>query len=166
MTERRLSPVLSEGPVVEEQVQVVSGPDPDPDPGCPTGRTGNVSFKPYDDIRRKPPKKRFWFGSSQDLDPATESSPQTTTVDHLYPELLCLIFSELDTGSKGRVAQVSLNNPSCNIFVSRDSCFFFWGGGYITMQVSCFNFNHKLPNSLFDNILKSSLNLSNVPYFA
>jgi hypothetical protein len=35
-----------------------------------------------------------------------QSSHRDITVENLYPELLCLIFSFLDTESKGRTAQV------------------------------------------------------------
>ena len=66
----------------------------------PTGRTGTVTFKPYDDIRGMPPKKRFHFGEEQ-------KSSGSVSVEDLYPEILCLIFSKLDDSSKGRAAQVN-----------------------------------------------------------
>ena len=36
------------------------------------------------------------------------SGGSRTRIDHLYPELLCLIFEKLDRQSKGRVAQVNI----------------------------------------------------------
>ena len=44
--------------------------------------------------------------------PAEESAPSDgeTNINHLFPEILCLIFKQLDLQSKGRAAQV--NNSS------------------------------------------------------
>ena len=42
-----------------------------------------------------------------------------TMAEHLYPELLCHIFSMLDTESKGRVAQV--NKALSNVLLVRKS---------------------------------------------
>ena len=79
----------------------------EPEPcSSPTGRTGNVSFKPYDDIRLNPRKKFKYPGSDEEQEQG--SAPDTRTVEDLYPELLCLIFSNLDVQSKGRAAQVLL----------------------------------------------------------
>lgn len=48
--------------------------------------------------------------AAEDLSPAAveqaDGSSGTTTIEHLFPELLCLIFEKLDLQSKGRVAQV------------------------------------------------------------
>lgn len=66
----------------------------------PAGRTGTVTFKPYDDMR--PPKKRFAFHGSK-----ADGGSRTVSVEDLYPEILCLIFSKLDVRSKGRAAQVN-----------------------------------------------------------
>ena len=69
------------------------------------GRQGNVTFKPYRDIKTKPIKNIL--ASDTPEHSVTESiTRRTTKVDNLYPELLCLIFSFLDTESKGRTAQV------------------------------------------------------------
>lgn len=69
------------------------------------GRTGTVTFRPYTDLARAagPPKKRF---RADDPDESHLAAVSGTTVDHLYPELLCLLFSYLDVESKGRAAQV------------------------------------------------------------
>ena len=66
----------------------------------PAGRTGTVTFKPYDDVR--PPKKRFAFHGSK-----ADGGSRAVNVEDLYPEILCLIFSKLDVRSKGRAAQVN-----------------------------------------------------------
>ena len=46
-----------------------------------------------------------------------EEEKEGTSIDSLYPELLCLIFEKLDLQSKGRVAQVSkyFHRQSTNI---------------------------------------------------
>ena len=59
------------------------------------GRQGNVSFRPYRDIKTKVVQQQ-----------QAEEGEGDTTVDNLYPELLCHIFSHLDTASKGSTAQV------------------------------------------------------------
>ena len=70
------------------------------------GRTGTVTFRPYTDLCRGPPKKRFRGESNEEESHLAAKSG--TTVDHLYPELVCLLFAYLDVESKGRAAQVSL----------------------------------------------------------
>lgn len=62
------------------------------------GRQGNVSFRPYRDIKTKVVQQQQAEGE--------EEGERDTTVDNLYPELLCHIFSHLDTASKGSTAQV------------------------------------------------------------
>ena len=62
------------------------------------GRQGNVSFRPYRDIKTKVVQQQQQQGE--------EEGEGDTTVDNLYPELLCHIFSYLDTASKGSTAQV------------------------------------------------------------
>ena len=62
------------------------------------GRQGNVSFRPYRDIKTKVVQ--------QQAEGEEEEEAGDTTVDNLYPELLCHIFSYLDTASKGSTAQV------------------------------------------------------------
>ena len=61
------------------------------------GRQGNVSFRPYRDIKTKVVQQQV---------EGEEEGEGDTTVDNLYPELLCHIFSYLDTASKGSTAQV------------------------------------------------------------
>ena len=60
------------------------------------GRLGNVTFKPYRDIKTRSVNKVSEEGDNK----------TSTTVEHLYPEILCQIFSYLDTASKGRSARV------------------------------------------------------------
>ena len=73
------------------------------------GRQGEVPFKPYRDIKSKHVKSAVLeenkdvAGSNHDENTFVTTS---RTVDNLYPEMLCLIFSFLDTKSKGRTAQV------------------------------------------------------------
>ena len=79
------------------------------------GRQGNVTFRPYRDIKTKTLHVR------QQNDDATEDNNDdaavvTTCVDNLYPELLCHIFSYLDTVSKGNTAQVRKNILKSKIF--------------------------------------------------
>ena len=63
------------------------------------GRLGSVTFKPYRDI-----KTRTVTTVGEQADTAS-----CLTVDSLYPEILCHVFSYLDTSSKGRAAQVIMN---------------------------------------------------------
>ena len=59
------------------------------------GRLGNVTFRPYRDIKTRQVQRT-----------SEERDNTSTTVDNLYPEILCQIFSYLDTASKGRSARV------------------------------------------------------------
>ena len=61
------------------------------------GRQGTVSFRPYRDI-----KTRVTLTSPADR----EDKEAGAVVELLYPEILCHLFSFLDTQSKGRAAQV------------------------------------------------------------
>ena len=70
------------------------------------GRQGNVTFRPYRDIKSKPVKNIAVSDTPEHN--VTEFFNRRTTVDNLYPELLCLIFSFLDTESKGKTAQVKI----------------------------------------------------------
>jgi hypothetical protein len=69
------------------------------------GRQGNVTFKPYRDIKSKQ-VKNILVSDTQEHNVTESIDRIITTVENLYPELLCLIFSVLDTESKGRTAQV------------------------------------------------------------
>ena len=69
------------------------------------GRQGNVTFKPYRDIKSKQ-VKNILVSNTQKHNVTESIDRIITTVENLYPELLCLIFSFLDTESKGRTAQV------------------------------------------------------------
>ncbi len=88
-------------------VMSIKDDDPNDLPLSSTGRTGTVNFRPYTDLCRPaavscPPKKRFRRGG----DESHLAASLETTVDHLYPELLCLLFAYLDVKSRGRAAQV------------------------------------------------------------
>ena len=74
------------------------------------GRQGNVTFRPYRDIKTKPLLKRKFAELDNDVDEhgGKEDVEGATMAEDLYPELLCHIFSMLDTESKGRVAQVNI----------------------------------------------------------
>ena len=80
-------------------------------------RSHNVTYRPYSDLHHNTPgvkqksSKKQLSGKSdvavrarvqQDL----VTQPEGTTIDDLFPEILCLIFEQLDLQSKGRVAQV------------------------------------------------------------
>ena len=83
------------------------------------GRQGNVTFRPYRDIKTKPLLKRKLV-ELDDVDEQEEGREEVegpTMAEHLYPELLCHIFSMLDTESKGRVAQV--NKALSNVLLVR-----------------------------------------------
>ena len=85
------------------------------------GRQGNVTFRPYRDIKTKPLLKRKLV-ELDDVDEQEEGKEEVegpTMAEHLYPELLCHIFSMLDTESKGRVAQV--NKALSNVLLVRKS---------------------------------------------
>ena len=84
------------------------------------GRQGNVTFRPYLDIKTKPLLKRKLVELDDvDEDGGKEEVEGPTMAEHLYPELLCHIFSMLDTESKGRVAQV--NKALSNVLLVRKS---------------------------------------------
>jgi len=70
------------------------------------GRQGSVTFRPYWDIKTRPLKKRFIEDEVQEVDGFFGGVQSNTRVGDLYPEILCHIFSLLDTESKGRTAQV------------------------------------------------------------
>lgn len=63
------------------------------------GRQGNVTFRPYRDIKTK----------SASVGPNNESDDEDVCINNLYPELLCHIFSYLDNPTKGYAAQVYAN---------------------------------------------------------
>ena len=79
------------------------------------GRQGNVTFRPYRDIKTKPLLKRKFVELDNDVDEhgGKEEVEGATMAEDLYPELLCHIFSMLDTESKGRVAQVNIYFCHC-----------------------------------------------------
>ena len=64
------------------------------------GRQGNVSFRPYRDIKTRAVISQ---GTEEE-----EVSVRVDMVEVLYPEILCHLFSFLDTQSKGRAAQVNI----------------------------------------------------------
>ena len=72
------------------------------------GRQGNVTFRPYRDIKTKPLLKRKFVEQDDNVEGGKEEVEGATMAEDLYPELLCHIFSMLDTESKGRVAQVNI----------------------------------------------------------
>ena len=72
------------------------------------GRQGNVTFRPYRDIKTKPLLKRKFVEQDDNVEEGKEEVEGATMAEDLYPELLCHIFSMLDTESKGRVAQVNI----------------------------------------------------------
>lgn len=71
-----------------------------------------VSYRPYSDlqhtVKQKPSKKSYSKSDSQiKTRVKNDEEPQDgTTIDNLFPEILCLIFEKLDLQSKGRAAQV------------------------------------------------------------
>ena len=67
------------------------------------GRQGNVSFRPYRDI-----KTRAVISQGAEEEEVEEVSVRVDMVEVLYPEILCHLFSFLDTQSKGRAAQVNI----------------------------------------------------------
>jgi len=68
------------------------------------GRQGNVTFRPYRDIKTKTLHVHHQDDAAEDG--SDDTAVVATCVDNLYPELLCHIFSYLDTVSKGNTAQV------------------------------------------------------------
>ena len=71
------------------------------------GRQGNVTFRPYRDIKTKTLHVHHQDDAAEDG--SDDTAVVATCVDNLYPELLCHIFSYLDTVSKGNTAQVRKN---------------------------------------------------------
>ena len=70
------------------------------------GRQGNVSFGPYRDIKTRAVISQGAEGEEE----VEEVSVRVDMVEVLYPEILCHLFSFLDTQSKGRAAQVNIRN--------------------------------------------------------
>ena len=72
----------------------------------------HVSYRPYSDlqhsVKQKPSKKSYLKSDTQvKTRVKNEEEPQDgTTIDNIFPEILCLIFEKLDLQSKGRAAQV------------------------------------------------------------
>ena len=81
------------------------------------GRQGNVTFRPYRDIKTKPLLKRKFVEQDDNVEGGKEEVEGATMAEDLYPELLCHIFSMLDTESKGRVAQVNIYFWRCVVHV-------------------------------------------------
>ena len=81
------------------------------------GRQGNVTFRPYRDIKTKPLLKRKFVEQDDNVEGGKEEVEGATMAEDLYPELLCHIFSMLDTESKGRVAQVNIYFWRCAVHV-------------------------------------------------
>ena len=89
-------------------------------------RSHSVSYRPYSDlhhntgVKQKSSKKQLSGRSDavvrarvqQDQAPQQEG----TTIDDLFPEILCLVFEQLDLQSKGRVAQVT--DGDINYFIA------------------------------------------------
>lgn len=68
------------------------------------GRQGNVSFRPYRDIKTRAVISQ----GAEEVEEGEEVSVRVDMVEVLYPEILCHLFSFLDTQSKGRAAQVNI----------------------------------------------------------
>lgn len=73
----------------------------------------HVSYRPYSDLTHQTVKqkqtKKVASKAEQSAKTRTlheECPREGTTIDQLFPEVLCLIFEKLDLQSKGRVAQV------------------------------------------------------------
>ena len=79
------------------------------------GRQGNVTFRPYRDIKTKTLHVHHKNDATED-NTDDDAAVVATCVDNLYPELLCHIFSYLDTVSKGNTAQVRKNILKSKIF--------------------------------------------------
>ena len=92
------------------------------------GRQGNVSFRPYRDIKTRAVISQ---GAEEEGEEGEEVSVRVDMVEVLYPEILCHLFSFLDTQSKGRAAQVNTrflqivmisifgDNPQSRYLISR-----------------------------------------------
>ena len=79
------------------------------------GRQGIVTFRPYRDIKTKPIKKCYVVDQNhRGEEQSVFGRQQRTVAEDLYPEILCHVFSMLDTESKGRTAQVRIG-PSAPV---------------------------------------------------
>ena len=78
------------------------------------GRQGIVTFRPYRDIKTKPIKKCYVVDQNHRGEEQSVFGGQRTVAEDLYPEILCHVFSMLDTESKGRTAQVRIG-PSAPV---------------------------------------------------
>ena len=84
-------------------------------------RSHNVSYRPYSDlhqhntgVKQKSSKKQLSGKSEVAVRARVQQEqvtqqPGGTTIDDLFPEILCLIFEQLDLQSKGRAAQVTVD---------------------------------------------------------
>ena len=91
-------------------------------------RNPHVSYRPYSDlhhgqrghggsVKPKTGSRSQKSGCGHKCDGAVvknrvqsdQEPAEGTTIDHLFPEILCLIFEKLDLQSKGRAAQVNYN---------------------------------------------------------
>ena len=82
-------------------------------------RSHQVIYRPYsgiqqqhDSVKHKLSKKAYKRQRDNEVGLQTQTEEENrqqpgTSIDKLYPELLCLIFEKLDLQSKGRVAQVN-----------------------------------------------------------
>ena len=73
------------------------------------GRQGNVSFRPYRDIKTRTVTSSLGGEEEMEEGEEEEISVRVDMVEVLYPEILCHLFSFLDTQSKGRAAQVMIS---------------------------------------------------------
>ena len=73
------------------------------------GRQGNVSFRPYRDIKTRAVTSSPGAEEEMEEGEEEEVSVRVDMVEVLYPEILCHLFSFLDTQSKGRAAQVIIS---------------------------------------------------------
>ena len=73
------------------------------------GRQGNVSFRPYRDIKTRTVTSSPGAEHGEMEEGEEEISVRVDMVEVLYPEILCHLFSFLDTQSKGRAAQVIIS---------------------------------------------------------
>ena len=85
-------------------------------------RSHHVTYRPYSDlhhntgVKQKSSKKQLSGKSDVTVRARVQqdlvSPPEGTTIDDLFPEILCLIFEQLDLQSKGRVAQVKTDKDT------------------------------------------------------
>ena len=73
------------------------------------GRQGNVSFRPYRDIKTRAVTSSPGAEEEMEEGEEEEVSVRVDMLEVLYPEILCHLFSFLDTQSKGRAAQVIIS---------------------------------------------------------